>query len=299
MNILLQSIIFSTFIWSLIYANLLFLIISLILAIHIFFQMKIKKKNQERFFCSNFYNSGCPQLKVRFEVNMEKIETFLIDYNKKNPLKKLTKSHIALKSIGEALKSTKNGYITFGNYQNNQESDICLIVNVDKINVSILKVHKCQKNSIKQIASQIKGKIRKIKTHENPDVKDQEKIFKSIPSFLIEISIWLIGFISYDLQKSWSLLKIKINHFGNNGVTNVSGFGCLDAVATHVPCAKSFVLLVLNGERDKVVFEDGRFFSRRVAWVNLTLDSRFGYGDGVLMLVEKIENFWKNFEDYL
>ena len=301
MNILLQAILFSTFIWSIIYIKILFLIILSILIFYSFIQIKKRKnfQNQTQFFNSSFHQNGCPILKAKFEVDMEKIEIFLEEYNSKNPKKKLTKTHIALKSIAEGLKGLKNGYLTFGNFLNNEEADVCLIVNVDVTNVSILKVFKCQENSIKQLASQIKGKIGKIKTHENTDVKEQDKVFKSIPSFMIEISIWLAGFISYDLQKEWALLRIKKNHFGNNFVTNVSSFGSKDAIATHVPCAYSVILLTLNGAKDKVVFENGVFKKKKITNINLTYDCRYIYGDGLLDSVERIKEVWINFENYL
>ena len=301
MNILIQSILFSTFIWSIIFEKFLFLIITSILLIYTFLHLKTQKnfQNKLQFYNSNFHDSGYPPLKLKFEINLSKIESFLTSYNKKNPLKRLTKTHIALKSLGEGLKKLKNGYLTFGNFKNNKETNISLVINVDKTNITMLKVHNCQKNTIKQIANQIKGKISKIKTHQNTDLKDQDKIFKFIPSYILEFSVWLVGFISYDLQKEWSLFKVKKNHFGNNLVTNVAGFGCKDAVAPIVPCAKSAVLLVLNGERESVVFEDGQFLKRRVAWVNLIFDSRFLYGDAVLRSVEVIRKVWDRFEEYL
>lgn len=301
MNILLQAIIFSTFIWSMIYAKILFLIISLILTIYSLIQIKNRKKfqNQTCFFTSNFNDSGCPLLKVKFEVDMEKIDNFLKDYNLKNPKKRLTKSHIAMKSIAEGLKGIKNGYLTFGNFLNNKETDVCLVVNVDVTNITLLKVFECQKNLIKQIASQMKGKISKIKTHVNKDLKDQEKNFKILFSFMIEITLWLAGFISYDLQKEWHLFKVRKNHFGNNMVTNVSNFLSKDAIASHVPCAYSVILLTLNKDRDKVVFENGVFMKKKFTRVNLTYDCRYIYGDGLLKSVERIQEVWKNFENYI
>ena len=96
---------------------------------------------------------------------MDKIDKILKEHNEKNPKKRITYTHIALKSLGYGMKQFRYvGWYSFGNFKKIDFIRLSVIVDIEGKNLMNLLVDNCDKISITEIAGQIKGKIGKIKT---------------------------------------------------------------------------------------------------------------------------------------
>ena len=156
MNIFLTCIPISLIFWSMI-IDIKFILITIIILItkeilvFVLLKNKIRKK-RKFFFLKEPINPTCFG-KVR--INLEKIDKKLFNYNKENKTK-ITYTHIALKSIGEALKKNKNlnGYYSFKNLKKNKKVNINLPIDYKGEDVTVKKIINCGKENIRQISQQ-------------------------------------------------------------------------------------------------------------------------------------------------
>ena len=305
MNLLLESIAIASLIWSFFYKTILLtifltIIILYILFINIYLSNNKSKSDKIRF---NEYNdTGDPTAFAKLQIPLDDIDEFLSEYNKKNPLKKITYSHIGLKAMGLALKEISNsGKYSFGNLikATEEEIDVSLLVNIENKNIMNLTVKSCCKNSIKQIASQLKGKIGIMKKNKDKRVKRQLNVLRMIPVFIVELVILLVSFVGYDLGMDFKPMKIKRHNFGIGVVTNIVGIKISEAIPAHVHLLRDVMIMLISNPVVKPFVIDGKICRRKVIKINLAFDPRFGNGDCFLNAINKVKEVWMNPFKYL
>ncbi len=106
MNILVKAIFFATFFYGVFYEhNLLKCFIGFLVGHWIIGQLirkSCKNEAQKKFDLLKWNQMGDPTCVGKIRVNLDPIDKLLAKYNSKNPKKKLTYTHIGLKSLGYA-----------------------------------------------------------------------------------------------------------------------------------------------------------------------------------------------------
>ena len=106
-------------------------------------------------------------------------------------------------------------------------TDYCkgsIIVTIGDKNLMNLCVDDIDTKNVRELAASIKGKIGKIKNLQDKKERRQMKVFDMMPTFLVEVLLKFIAFMSYNLQTTFKPLKVKKTFFGFGIVTNVTPF---------------------------------------------------------------------------
>ena len=301
MNIFLLSIFPAIIIWSIFFETYLFIIFLVIILLYIIPNLfKSKQINiQEKFLVSNHIKSKDSKLFFKIQVDFSKIDKFLNIYNKKHPLKRLTYSHLALKSVGEGLKTIKSGYYNFGNLYINKNINSSLIVNIENKDIACLIIKNSGKNNLREIAKQMKGKVGKIKNSKKNSKKKKKGIYHFLPSYIIDIIFAIVNFITYDLGLPFFLFKMNKQHFGSCLITNLSTFNVHDITTPHGNLAKFVLILAICQPKFKLYAENGKIVEKKICNINVIYDIKSANLHSILTSVDKIKNVWKNPGKYL
>lgn len=246
--------------------------------------------------------TGDPSCYAKLPIDLTTVDDFLAKYNEENPDSKLTYTIIALKAMGEALSVSKkiNGKICFGNFIPLESVDISVLVDVEGENLVNVLVKGCNKNSLKEIANQIKGKIRIVKEKKDPALNHQIKTFAKIPTFVAELIISLSSFVTYNLGIPIPQLKMQANSFGTAVLTNITGFEMYDAYAPHVNFCRTVMLGVITDNRMvPVVNDEGEIEPRKYMNFNITFDHRFADGSDAMHMLAKAKDVWMHPHKYV
>ena len=305
MNLLLKSINIACLIWSFFYDTTLltiFLTLTILYILFINIYLSDNKTNFDKIRINEYNDSGDPTAFAKLEIPLDDIDEYLTEYNKKNPLKKITYSHIGIKAMGLALKEVSNsGKYSFGNIikATDEELDTSLIVNIEDKNIMNLTVRSCYENSIKKIASQMKGKIGQMKKNKDKRVKRQMNVIRMVPAFVVELIIFFVSFIGYNIGMDFKPMKIKRHNFGFGIVTNIVGIKISEAIPAHVNLLRNIIVMMLSNPAVKPFVIDGKICKRKIIKVNLAFDPRFGNGDCFLNVINKVKEVWMNPFKYL
>ena len=306
MNVLTFCLLMSTFIWSVTWQReilvLYLTVLGVYLALSLYFQRYSVMSFARKVQIAAYSETGDPSCYARIPIDLTAVDSFLEKYNGENPDLKLTYTHIALKAVGEAMSVKKkiNGKLCFGNFVPLESVDVSVLVDVEGENLLNVLVSGANKHSLRELAQQIKGKIRKVKEKKDPELNHQMKMLSGLPTFLVELIFNATAFISYNLGLSIKALKVKPNSFGTAVVTNITGSGIYDVYAPHVNFCRSVVLAAVNDSRMlPVVTENGGIEPRKMLNFNITFDHRFADGSDAMHMLSKCKDVWLNPEKYL
>lgn len=115
-----------------------------------------------------FEDPGDPSVYVKIPVNCDKVDSFLKNYNNKNPNKKLSYTIIGIKSIGEIMKKSFSNKIALGQLVPIKPK-LAVLVDVDGKNLANLMIENFEKQTLPEIKEQLKGKISKFKNKKDKD----------------------------------------------------------------------------------------------------------------------------------
>lgn len=306
MNILLLAIAIASLIWSIFYDNFVLITFISLIIIYIITTTIFLKDNNTTIFqklrIAEYQDSGDPTAFAKLDIPLDDIDKYLAEYNKKNPLKKITYSHIGLKAMGLALKEIQGcGKHSFGNFIEAEDEELSssLIVNIENKNIMNLTVRDCYNSSLKEIAAQMKGKVGKMKKNKDPTVKRQMKLVRLLPSFIVHFLILFSGFMSYNLGLDFKPFKIKRHNFGFGVITNVTGFDVSDVIPAHINLLRDVLVMIISNPVVKPFAENGKIVKRKVVKVNLAFDPRFGKGECFFNAINKVKEVWTDPFKYL
>lgn len=228
MNFWAFNVILSTLLWSFFYDQTLLCIYLLFTALYLtmyiiygtFSITTIRKKIA----ISTWNDSGDPSIFVKIQVDLTHVDQCLEDYNSKHPDDKLTYTVVFARALGEAMWSDRKacGKLSFSRYIPFDSVDLSVLVNINGDNLGAVLLRGCHKNSLVELNTQLKGMVKKTKTGQNAEFNHQLRVLRYIPTFVIQIFVRLITFLSYDLGLTLSFLRVKKNNFGVGILTNVT-----------------------------------------------------------------------------
>lgn len=143
--------------WALLFDfKFLFLLLLLLLTYHFLQSFVFKRSHKslfQRFRPEVQGKVGYPTILARMEIDCDRIDRFIDEYNEKNPDNRLSYSQVAIKSLGEMMKNSRTmsktvrfcnvteiqpGLILLVDVQGKQLGQIC-IRDIDKMNITEIK----------------------------------------------------------------------------------------------------------------------------------------------------------------
>ena len=153
--------------------------------------------------------------------------------------------------------------------------DVSCLIDVNGKNLQSLLVKNCDKQSISDLSSQMRGKIKPIKTDTNKNIKKQMRLLSLLPTFVVRFMLHLISFLSYNLGLDLKFVNVNKNHYGSAILTNVSMFDIENAFGANLDFMRHIIIVILCAPKERVVRgEEGGVEARRVMNVNMLVDHR-------------------------
>ena len=304
MNFWAFSLLASVLLWSLIYEPSLFLIYMGLNGIYILLAIWTGRKSltsfRRKLQIATWNDSGDPSVFGRLEVDLTKIDSFMEQFNARNPENKITYTAIFARALGEASKASGRctGKIAFGQFLPAAEVTLSVLVDVEGSNLGTVVLRGCDRLSISELNTALKEEVKKLKTGKNKDFNEQMNTLKYIPSFVVQLMLRIASWLCYDLGLSVPFLKVKPDNFGFGILTNVSGFGLEDCFAPLVPFCKTVVVVVMNATQLRPRVVDGKLEIRKILNLNVTFDHRFGDGADAIKMMKGVYQVLEEPEKY-
>lgn len=151
-------------------------------------------------------------------------------------------------------------------------------------NLSGAKVCEANRKSLDQIAAELTGRARAIRSNQSHELSRSDKSLGGVPPLLRKFAMRAIETAIYDWGLDLSKLGVPADGFGSAMVTNVGMFGLPHGFAPLVPFSRVPIVLTIGEVRDAAVVEQGEVVVRPVLSVGVTLDHRLldGYQAGKL-----------------
>ena len=297
MNIILSCLPISILIWSFIKEmNFLIIFILILICKQIFLNFFIQSENEKKkfFFLKEPLNPTCF---AKVSIDLEKIDKKINKYNKEKK-SKISYSHIALKSIGEALKNNNrlNGFFSFKNFITNKKINVNLPIDYKGEDMTVTKVFNCGKENIRELSLQTKNIKEIISKTEIKKIKG-DKVITFLPTYIINLFMKIFFSIYFDLY-FFDIFKLGKDKKSNSIVTNMVKFNLKDGIACHAGVARTSIIMVLNAPEKIPTKENGKIIIKKYVSFSITSDFRLGNGEDFLKAVSDIKKVWLSFENY-
>jgi pyruvate/2-oxoglutarate dehydrogenase complex dihydrolipoamide acyltransferase (E2) component len=243
-----------------------------------------------------------PNCYVKVEINLKTADAYIKKKEKEGV--RITYTGLALKSIGNAFSSPQaknyHGKIVFGRFVPIDDVDVFTLVDVEGgKDLAGLTVKRCDKQGIKELMEQMAGKVSKIKSAKDKDIKNQTSAANFLPVFLVQTLTQVVSFITYNLSMPIKLLNFKKNHFGTILLTNVSGMpGFHEAYGPISNFTRTMATIVMCTPQDRPIVEDGQIVVAKMMNVMITFDHRYLDGKIASTMFSSITDVWNNPDKY-
>lgn len=284
MNYFAFALITAIVVWHFIYNWSFLFIWGAIIAFYAFYGWRYNSKHPnsayQKWKLASFKDGGDPCVYSRELFDMTEIEAFFEKFNAENPQNRITLTHLCVRAVAESLTITgrNGGVVSAGHFMPDKEIDVSVLVNIGGSNLGSVVVKDANHCSLVDISNKLFQTVSKMRKGKDEQLNDQMKLFRRIPSSIMQLLVRVIAFISYDLGLPVPAAKVTAKHFGHAIVTNVSGMEFKDAIAPLVPICKPICVVVMNQIFEKPIVVNGEVKVRRVLYVNSSFDHR--YADG-------------------
>lgn len=304
MNYLAFALILSLVAWHLLFNWTFLLVWGAVVAGYVLLGRRYEARHRDsphqKWKAASFKDGGDPCVYSRELFDLTETEAFLERFNRENPAEKITLTHIAARALGECLKETKRncGVISAGHFMPGDSVDVSVLVDIGGNNLGNVVARHCDRASLVEISSQLFQAVGKMKRGKDETLNEQMKIFKRIPSAVLQLAFRLVSFLSYDLGLDVPAIQVKRQHFGQAVLTNVSGMSLRDAIAPLVPFCKPVCVVVMNEPFLKPVVVGDEVRVRRVMYINSSFDHRFADGCDAAKMFAAFRRVFNNPQAY-
>ena len=259
---------------------------------------KTKNTLKSKIFYSNWNSTGDTRAYFNVTVKTKKVEDFILEYNKKNPEKKLTVKHFGMKCLAMAIyKNRSFGQYSFGNFTNLDNVDLTVYKSYKQKEVFHI-IRNCSGKSIEEIRDDLKNTKKKIL--EKFD-KREKLISKYIPTFLIKAFVDFLILISYSLKIDIPFFDYKKMNFGKAYfIAYEKDFSLNQLYMPFSHHVQAQVVVVMKKIKDEPVFlEDGTIGVERRLDFCATSDHRNGDGSDLMSLIPNFKQVFQNPEKFV
>lgn len=305
MNYLSFSLILSILVWHLLYSWGFLLVWGALVAGYVLlgrrYNARARNSPYQKWKLASYKDGGDPCVYSREMFDLTDIEAFIQKFNAENPKEKITLTHLAARAIGESLSETKRncGVISGGHFLPNESVDVSVLVDIGGNNLGNVVARDCGRRSLVEISNQLFQSVANMRKGRDEALNEQMKIFKRIPSAIVQLAARVLVFLSYDLGLSVPALHIRRQNFGTAILTNVSGMNLRDTIAPLVPICKPICVVVMNEPFLKPVVVGDEVRVRRVMYVNSSFDHRFADGCDAAKMFAAFRRVFNNPQNYV
>lgn len=143
-----------------------------------------------------------------------------------------------------------------------------------EIDLSGATIFDAHKKSLLEIVEEFEKKVGSVRKKEDKNLEGSRNLFKSIPFFLLNTMLDLIGWLSFTLNLDLRWAGIPKDPFGSAMVTNIGSLGLEEAYVPLVPYSRVPLLIALGQVKDEAVVEDGKLEIGKMVRAFATFDHR-------------------------
>lgn len=143
-----------------------------------------------------------------------------------------------------------------------------------EIDLSGATIFDAQNKSLLEIVDEFEKKVGSVRKHEDKNLEGSRNLFKSIPFFLLNTMLDLIGWLSFTLNLDLRWAGIPRDPFGSAMVTNVGSLGLEEAYVPLVPYSRVPLLIALGAVKEEAIVENGQLVVGKVVRAFATFDHR-------------------------
>lgn len=212
---------------------------------------------------------------------------------------KITPTVVVAKGMAYAIAQVPsvNCVVRWGRFYQRKNVDIFLQVATDSEgeDLSGMVVRNCDKKSLSEIATEMRIKVEKIRSHQEVEYSKGKKTIQMIPGFLVWMVIDFLGFVLYQLNIWTPLLGAPRDGFGSAMVTSVGMLGLDGGYPPLVPYSHCPLLIAVGKIQKKaVVNEKGEIVAQEMLPISATFDHRYLDGVGAAKMLKAFREYLKN-----
>jgi pyruvate dehydrogenase E2 component (dihydrolipoamide acetyltransferase) len=222
-----------------------------------------------------------PSVYGTMEIRMDEAMKYIAEFREKTG-KKLTVSHLMAKAMGAVFVEVPdaNAVLRWNRvYLRKRIGAFFQVVMTDeglgKTDLSGATVYDLEQKSLVEIFDDFQAKVDKVRARKDQALESTRKTFLSIPYFMLNRVLKLIGFMSYGLNLDLRWAGIPNDPFGSVMITNVGSLGLDTAYAPLVPYSRVPIVLAVGAVKEVPLVVDGAVKVGKMMKVNATFDHRF------------------------
>jgi pyruvate/2-oxoglutarate dehydrogenase complex dihydrolipoamide acyltransferase (E2) component len=143
-----------------------------------------------------------------------------------------------------------------------------------EIDLSGATVFDAHTKSLLEIVEEFEKKVGAVRKREDKNLEGSRNLFKSIPFFLLNTMLDLIGWLSFTLNLDLRWAGIPKDPFGSVMITNIGSLGLEEAYVPLVPYSRVPLLIALGQVKEEPVVEDGQIVPGKIVRAFATFDHR-------------------------
>ena len=240
--------------------------------------------------------NGDSQVYGEVLVDAEKILDKITELNRVS-LHKLTVTHLIGKAMGKVLKEVPdmNAVVRLGKIYPRKNVDIFFQVVHDNTELSGHVVRNIDSKSLQEIARELSGTAKEIRSGNDFNFKQMKNTWKFIPGWLAWLVLDVIGFISYSLNLNIKGLGVPRDTFGSMMITNIGSLGFSSAFVPLLPYTYCpFICAMGKAEFKPYCDEAGVLSSRRQISLCFTFDHRIMDGAQGAKMMKILKNYMEH-----
>lgn len=299
-------ILLSTLIWSILFQFSLFFIFILFLVAYYFLSEKVNPNLPNMSLTKKILLHSCRKPAenryfVNIQIDLTAADSFLKEYNAKNPESRLTYSHIALKAVAEGMNAGENicGKLSFGNLVQSKTTDIGLLVSIEGKNLMPYTVRDCYNQGMEALGKNVKRAVRRFKEKKDKDnniaIQRISKLNTSMTDILLHLNVFLV----YNMDMNLAKAKFYRDHYGFGVISNLGNFGIHNVYGSAAHLTRCNMLTIMCSPRKMPVVVKGKPEVRKVFNWSMNLDRRVHNLVDVKELADKVKEVWANPQNYL
>ena len=271
------------------------------LIMNIIMQGKTPNSVDRKIQISTWNSSGDPTVLGRQEIDVTDLDSYIAQYNKKNPEEPLSYLIIFAKALCTAMAKSKklNGKIAFGQFILKEDANITVFVHENGQFLGKMFLEKCNHYGLRELNKQYLSKIARVRRNFQESLTWKPKWIDYVPAAIVQLVVRVSSWISYDLEAKVPILNLNPDNYGYGILNDLTSYGVHDCTAPLVPFMKSIFSAVVNAPVKRPVYVDGKLTIRNILYFNLTFDHRFGDGADAMKMMSEMNAVLEDPEKYL
>jgi pyruvate/2-oxoglutarate dehydrogenase complex dihydrolipoamide acyltransferase (E2) component len=210
----------------------------------------------------------------------DRVMAYLDEFRKRTG-KRVTLSHLMAKAVAMTLAEMPdaNAILRWNRIYLRKDIGVFFQVAMEdektgEIDLSGATIFDAHTKTLLEIVEEFEKKVGAVRKREDKNLEGSRNLFKSIPFFLLNTMLDLIGWLSFTLNLDLRWAGIPKDPFGSVMITNIGSLGLEEAYVPLVPYSRVPLLIALGQVKDEPVIEDGLVVPAKIVRAFATFDHR-------------------------